>query len=118
MLEVFDSLNREIAVVGYDGNGVIDFPGWKKYYISNNIIYDEDGTIDIKYNKDSYVKFDFMEGELKISLPYEDGDVFDTLNFSRFIEIWQPMLPLMTNDLLAYFMDPNQLVPPANLNIV
>lgn len=118
MLEVIDSLNREIAVAGYDGNGVINFPGWKKYYMSNNIIYDTDGNIDIKYSEDSYVLFDFMEGELEISLPLDDEDRYRTSDLPFFYQVWQARLPLLTSDLMAYFMDPNILVPPANLNIV
>lgn len=117
-MKVFDAQGRDIAIIGYDQTGAIDFPGWKMYYISNNVLYDDDGEMSIGYDNESYVKFDFMSGELIISLPYETEDEFDMQNFSRFLEIWQPMLPLMSSELLAYFMDPNQLVPPANLNIV
>lgn len=117
-MEVFDAQGRNIAVAGYYGDGSIRWGGWKMYYISNNVLYDDDGEMSIGYDESSYIEFDFMSDELIISLPYEDDDKFDMQNFSRFLEIWQPMLPLMTSELLAYFMDPNQLVPPANLNIV
>jgi len=117
-MKVFDAQGRDIAVAGYNGDGSVRWGGWKKYYISNNALYDDDGEMSIGYDESSYIEFDFMTGELIISLPYEDDDKFDMQNFSRFLEIWQPMLPLMTSELLAYFMDPNQLVPPANLNIV
>ena len=117
-MEVFDAQDRQIAIIGYDETGAIDFPGWKKYYISNNIIYDENGNIDIKYSEDSYVKFDFMSGELEISLPLDDEEIYKTSDLPYFYQVWQDRLPLLTSELMAYFMDPNQLIPPANLNIV
>lgn len=117
-MEVFDAQGRDIAIIGYDQTGAIDFPGWKKYYISNNIIYDENGNIDIKYSEDSYVKFDFMSGELEISLPLDDEEIYESSDLPYFYQVWQDRLPLLTSELMAYFMDPNQLVPPANLNIV
>lgn len=117
-IKVFDAQGRDIAVAGYDENGTIDFPGWKKYYISNNIIYDENGNIDIKYSEDSYIVFDFMNGELEISLPLNDEVIYKSSDMSRFNQAWLSFLPLLTPEILTYFMDPNQLVPPANLNIV
>ena len=40
------------------------------------------------------------------------------MDLPYFYQAWQDRLPLLTSELMAYFMDPNQLVPPANLNIV
>jgi hypothetical protein len=117
-MEVFDAQGRGIAIIGYDENGAINFPGWKKYYISNNILYDENGDIDIKYDDESYVKFNFMNGELEISLPLDDEVIYKSSDMSRFAQAWLSFLPLLSPELLAYFMNPNQLIPPANLNIV
>lgn len=108
-VEVFDSEGRDIAYVGYNANNTIRWGGMKKYYLEGKVLYDDEGEVDIKYNEDSYIIFDFTDGSLKIDVVFDVNDPYSSVN--KFVEDWQDLLPFMTPEILAYFTNPESLVP-------
>ena len=110
LTEVLDPKDRCIARKYYANNEVT-----KTYYLEGKILYDENGEIDIAYNKGSYILFDFPPTGIKINVTFDESDPYT--NVERFIKEWEELLPFMTQDIINYFTKPEPLIPPVTLQI-
>lgn len=113
--DVQDSQGRVIARRSYNGNGTIKEKGFKKYYIGGNVLYDDDGEVDIGYADDDLILFDFSGDNIKIEmvLAYGDDGTYDSV--SDFLDVWQTLLPFMTPGKLTYLSNLEPLIPNVDL---
>lgn len=112
---VFDLDERIVASRDFNANGTIQKNGYKKYYIGGNVLYDDNGEVDIGCAEGDYILFDFSGDNLKIEmvLAYGDDGIYDSV--SEFLDVWQTLLPFMTPEKLTYLSNLEPLIPNVDL---
>ena len=112
-MEVLDSEGRVIAFIDFNADGTIQRKGYKKYYIGGNILYDDDGEVDIGYAEGEFISFEFLDDGLEVEASFDS----DVQTLDELLEGWQHLLPFMTPDKVAYFTNVEPLVPNIDLYI-
>jgi len=112
VMEVIDNENRVIAYATYDSSDTMIEMGRKDYFLSGKVLYDEDGEIDIAYDDNNFIRFDFSDG-LSIDVDFDMSDPFSSVE--SFVDKWQELLPFMTPEVLTYFTNPEPLIPDVEL---
>lgn len=108
--DVFDSNNRRIAYKSEEDPIHIR----KVYYLEGKHVVNVEEELDFVYEEDDEIFFDFENGNLTINVSHNVAEGNFT-NINLFYGTYYERLPFMTPEILAYFTNPEPLVPPMQL---
>lgn len=107
-IKVFDSQNRMIAIKLFV-DGILK-KGRKIYYLAGKHVVNLEEELDFIYKEDDMITFKFGTDGVKISVSFNPADGYFT-NAGLFHGTYEDRLPFMTDDILNYFTNADQLVP-------
>lgn len=109
-IDVFDSNKRRIVYKSEENPIHIR----KVYYLEGKHVVNVEEELDFVYEEDDEIFFDFENGNLTIDVSHNVAEDNFT-NINLFYGTYYERLPFMTPEILAYFTNPEPLVPPMQL---
>ncbi len=113
MMHVYDAQGRDIAYAEYNASNVLIWSGTKKYYLSGKILNDDDGDLELEYQDDHFVIFDFSSGSLVIEVHLDVVKRYTSM--TSFTDYWGDMFPFMSASIVTYFSTMEPLIPSMTL---
>ncbi|UOX32315.1 hypothetical protein LXD69_09645 [Flavobacterium sediminilitoris] len=110
LTEVIDINNRCVAYKSEESSVSIR----KVYYLEGKHVVNVEEELDFVYEEDDEIFFDFENGNLTINVSHNVAEGNFT-NINLFYGTYYERLPFMTPEILAYFTNPEPLVPPMQL---
>jgi len=110
LTEVLDINNRCVAYKSEESPIHIR----KVYYLEGKHVINVEEELDFVYEEDDEIFFDFESGNLTINVSHNVAEGNFT-NINLFYGTYYERLPFMTPEILAYFTNPEPLVPPMQL---